>query len=452
MVLDITVAGETPPRLGAEAPATASNDGLFASLGSMCGLSFWSARLAVPRTHRGSVTYRIGDTRYTVHMPGAGETLRIAFASCNGAEDEAELANVKNGPMALWPQISTRHEAEPFHVLALGGDQIYADSLWQLPTMKAWLRLSRRDRFAAPFTADMRAELESHYLNKYRAAFANEKVAPVLSHIPSVMIWDDHDIIDGWGSRPKAWQESPVALGLFEAARRAFCLVQLGLDPDVSSKGYGTFGTYGCADIIVPDLRSERTRRRAMGPVEHERFSKAVAHAAAPHTLVVASVPLINADLSPVERVLAPFQPLVDVYQDDMRDQYMSYAHRAEWARVMDQLFALVSRGRRVSVLSGEIHLGALATATRGSAQIKQFIASGIAHPAPPQGLARLYRMFAAMTRKRAGARIELHPIGQDEVPYLAERNWLEATAKPDGAFRAVLHAEESGAITLSER
>jgi phosphodiesterase/alkaline phosphatase D-like protein len=346
--------------------------------------------------------------------------------------------------------MAERHAEAPFDLLVLGGDQIYADSLWHLPEMEEWVARRRRARHAAPFTEAIRAALEAHYLKIYATSFGDPDTAAMLAAIPSAMIWDDHDIVDGWGSRPAGFQASPVARGLFEAARRAFCLVQLGRDPDRAPATIGWDGRAGCAHLVAPDLRSERTRARVMGPEGHRRLAEALARAeGAAHLLVVSSVPLINADLSAMERAVAPVQPLVDLYQDDLRDQWMSYRHRREWAGVTGTLLGVAAGGARVTVLSGEIHLGAHGVARRDGAEVTQLIASGIAHPAPPQGLARLYEGFARVTRSRAGAALEMRPVTPDGRRFLAERNWLEVEARPDGGLDAVLHGEVSGALPL---
>ena len=448
--LEVTAAGRRPAPLRAEAPLAAVDDGAFHPIGSLAGMAFWSAGLHAPSDFAGPVGFEGDGVRRTAHLPGRDGALRLAFASCNGAEDDATVAALPGGRAHLWRHLGARHGAAPFHLLVLGGDQIYADALWELPSIRAWSALPRRKRLAAPFTEAMRAELEAHYLAAYAAAFGDPAVVDVLAAIPSVMIWDDHDIVDGWGSRPDAWQASPVARGLFETARRAFCLLQLGRDPGLHPAPHGWHGTAGCAHLIVPDLRSERTRARVMGPTGHRQPRDALDAARRPHALVIASVPLVNADLSPLERLVAPLQPLADLYQDDLRDQWMSYRHRREWAEVMEALLGLARSGPRVSVLSGEIHLGAHGTAGRDGARIEQFIASGIAHPPPPRGLARGYEAFARLTGRRAGFRIDMHTVAPDGRRYAAERNWLEIALGPDGGLDAVLHTEESGSLALT--
>lgn len=126
----------------------------------------------------------------------------------------------------------------------------------------------------------------------------------------------------------------------------------------------------------------------------------------------------------------------------------MSHAHRGEWLALMDGLLTATAASR-VSSLSGKIHLGAHGLARRDRASVEQFIASGIVHPPPPRALARLIERFAARKRRRADIDIDSQAITPEGQRYLAERNWLEVAAHPDGGLDAVLHAERSGPLML---
>lgn len=429
----------------------------FEPIGKLAGTAFWTCRFAVPST-ADAFEIDAGEGPTIVRVPRPNGPLRVAFASCNGAEDPLTMTGLPGGRNALWRRLAERHAAAPFHLLVLDGDQIYADGLWDLPTMRAWSALPRTSRFAVPFTDAMRAELERHYLDTYAEAFGSPDVRVTLGTIPTLMVWDDHDIVDGWGSRPTRWQASPVAQGLFDVARRAFALVQAGIAPDRT--GDATFDRaddYGPARIVVPDLRSTRTRRRVMDEAGRAALREGVL-SDREHLLVVSSVPLLNADLSPVERVVAPFQPLADLFQDDLRDQWMSYAHRAEWRRTVDLLIERAVAGRRVSVVSGEIHLAARAvlhlrddgSAGDGapSVRVDQFIASGIAHPPPPRALAALFERFGGR-RRRGRFDVVLEPVTPDGRRFLPERNWLEIELAPDAPPVATVHAEHAGRLSV---
>ena len=67
-----------------------------------------------------------------------------------------------------------------------------------------------------------------------------EPLARLMAHTPSYMMWDDHDIIDGWGSHSAELHHSPVFQGLFQVAKAAFELFQrqmLGAPPPATLPG-----------------------------------------------------------------------------------------------------------------------------------------------------------------------------------------------------------------------
>lgn len=456
-------------REGEAPPAVALEDGAPLAprpIGRLGGARFWRVEFERPRAAGGGLLRLDGAAR-RFSLPEPGASLRLAFASCNGTEHEPLSGGGERDRNAMWAHLAARHAARPFHLLALGGDQIYADAVWEAPSLAAWRALPRRARLRAPFTEAMRREADAFYLARYAATFGAAEVAGLLGAIPTVMMWDDHDIFDGWGSHPPEIQDCPVFQGLFAVARRAFALIQLGRDPErpwgegapdplgPDAAQLGWAGAYGPAWIVAPDLRSERTRRRVLGPAGEGLLRRALdPPEGLPHLLLVSSVPMVNADLSAIERVLGPLQRLVDLYQDDLRDQWMSHAHAGSWSAAMDRLLALAAGGRTVSVVSGEIHFAALGSArgtgARAGATAAQFIASGVAHPPPPRFLARLLERFARRPWTRRGVRLAMHPIGPEGQRYLAERNWLEMELRPDGGRRAWVHGERSGTLPLA--
>lgn len=83
-------------------------------------------------------------------VAGRKEIPSIAFASCN--DDSKEYpSNVDGEKYREWKKMRLRHceSGNPFHLMLLGGDQIYADTLWdkvetihQLKS-KSWLGRSK---------------------------------------------------------------------------------------------------------------------------------------------------------------------------------------------------------------------------------------------------------------------------------------------------------------------
>ena len=167
--------------------------------------------------------------------------------------------------------------------------------------------------------------------------------------------------------------------------------------------------------ILAPDLRSERTRRQIMGP-----GGWAAMDAAGPfdgRTLMMSSVPLLGPRLSLLERVMR-LHPKMLQYEDDLRDQWQSRAHRAEWRRMLGCLRDMTADPTNphtaITVLSGEIHLAARATMALGPDRVlHQLTASGISHRAPPKGWARFLNLLSRL----GDAPLTGHPIRVERLP-----------------------------------
>ncbi len=232
--------------------------------------------------------------------------------------------------------------------------------------------------------------------------------------------------------------------------REQFALFQLGARPDALPDGYGDrsgghfgwAGRIGGVGVVVPDLRWERTDRRVMGEGGWRFVATALlGFDGCSHGLVVSSVPFANVDLSAVERVMV-LLPGAQICQDDLRDQWMSLAHREEWCRLADRRFAVSQRlGVPVTVVSGEIHFGGLGRIDRGPLRIVQLTGSGIAHPPPSGAYAWLLDRLSRRRQRRCdGTATQVLPLPGLGRRFLAARNWLELDIAGDGNLVARWH------------
>jgi PhoD related phosphatase len=425
-----------PPSLdlaGGERPIVASR------LAGRCGRSLWRYDFDLPLAEaERTVEYRIGGQSWRIHLPALRGSLRIAFTACNGKENER---TGRAGPdrNRLWRQLHAEHARAPFHLLLHGGDQLYADSLWQeVPALAAWRRLPARRRLAAPFTPDMAEAVADYYFARYCWLWEQPELAPILPAIPSLMMWDDHDIFDGWGSHDPEWQACPTFRGIYAAAREQFALFQLAARPDelpphgFSDPGGAQFGwRYRLLDdvgVIAPDLRSERSLERIMGEAGWTAFVAMLESLAdCRHVLLLSSVPLLNAHEGLLERLYETL-PGRQYFQLDLRDQWRSIFHRDEWLRLLRHLLDFSARtGARITALSGEIHLGALASAQVAGTEIYQLTSSGIVHPPPPAPIVALLDWMSTGPAEEIepGLELELLNIPGHGKRFLGERNWL---------------------------
>ena len=429
-------------------------------LAGRLGRTLWryDFRLPLAATER-TVDYRIGGASWRIHLPAQGGPLRIAFTACNGSEKE-QTGRASPERNRLWHKLDAEHARAPFHLLLHGGDQLYADSVWrEVPALAAWRRLPARRRLAAPFTPDMAEAVADYYFARYCWLWEQPELAQNLPAVPSLMMWDDHDIFDGWGSHDPEWQACPVFQGIFAAAREQFALFQLAARPDqlpahgFGDPGGGHFGwSYRLLDgigIIAPDLRSERSLERVMGEAGWRTFETMLEGLAdCRHVLLLSSVPLLNAHEPLLERLYEAL-PGHQYFQIDLRDQWRSIFHRDEWLRLLRHLFAFSARtGARVTALSGEIHLGALAMAEHAGPKIYQLTSSGIVHPPPWAPIVAFLDWMSTGPAEQIepGLEVDLLKIPGHGKRFLGARNWLalELSASNPG-LSATWHTADPG-------
>lgn len=136
----------------------------------------------------------------------------------------------RNGILArdisLWRRLEQRALGEdtkdealphsPSFTLGLG-DQIYVDPDPNEENALSILTGSKSDQWLIENSTD---SLYSIFKTIYRYNFLSPHVADTFSKMPSLMMWDDHEIRDGWGSHGDEQDEDKQRL--FKIARHAF--------------------------------------------------------------------------------------------------------------------------------------------------------------------------------------------------------------------------------------
>ena len=439
---------------GEPAPLVSTESGDMASheLASLFGRTLHAIDFSLPS---GAVSsYTVAGERFLVTSPATPD-MRIAYVSCNGQE-ESDLDRDLSERDIVWQRLADENLDDPFGLLLQGGDQLYADDVLRChPEVERWQSLPKTERGSVPLTPDITETLRRFYFDRYLITYTRPAFASLAARVPSIMMWDDHDIIDGWGSHPPEMLDSPVGKALFEAAREMFLLFQLAARPgempeivsDKSGTSLGTVVRYPALSVITPDLRSERRLERVMGNAGWTMLDDAFAQTPeGDRILLMSSVPALGPRLSWAE-LAADIIPGTAEYQDDLRDQWQSRAHRDEWCRMLRLVRDMARRdGHDLTALSGEIHLATRAVMDLGGDRhLNQLVASGIAHRAPPVAWARFLGALATL----GDAPLPDHPIRIAALPghrtrYLAERNYLLLT-RVGKAWSAQWNLEESG-------
>ena len=164
----------------------------------------------------------------TFWLQAKGQPFHWGYTSCNGISGSiAEDHYSRKDPTYLWRDMLQVHGAFPLHALVGGGDQVYSDPVWKIELFDKWGSLPRlEDKINAEWTEKHEAAATEFYLKNYLESYTMEHVCTAYASIPSVMIWDDHDIWDGYGSYDAPLQTCTFFQSLFKVAKRFYLLFQ----------------------------------------------------------------------------------------------------------------------------------------------------------------------------------------------------------------------------------
>ena len=329
-----------------------------------------------------------------------------------------ELANLD-----MWDFLGAtlrRHQDEVDLVIA-GGDQCYTDGV---PTLDIWKKLNRAMRREGDLLLPDEEAMRSWYRDIYRGYWGFEGVRRVFDSFPTCMMWDDHEIGDGWGSHyladggpddglarvfPDLEERGltrddgrELAARMFRAASRVYLEYQHCHNPETEPGIWDYPVRRGGAAFYVLDGRGHRNvERESYRILGREQFDRFAAWAAGldpeetPFLFVVSAVPvlharaaLVGADQTVVMRAAG--------LGDDLRDSWEHSLHDEERASLLDVLFDAASRGFRVAILSGDVHVSAAFTIrdARGN-RIWQLTSSAITYNIP-RPLSWVLRLGAA--------------------------------------------------------
>ncbi|MFQ5685113.1 MAG: alkaline phosphatase D family protein [Candidatus Scalindua sp.] len=92
-----------------------------------------------------------------------------------------------------------RHYKRDFRFIICGGDQVYSDGV---KTLSIWKYLNKKllkDQNTGKLRP-VKEDMLSWYRDIYRGYWGFSALRNVFSSFPAYMIWDDHELGDGWGS------------------------------------------------------------------------------------------------------------------------------------------------------------------------------------------------------------------------------------------------------------
>ncbi|KAJ5281884.1 hypothetical protein N7478_007256 [Penicillium angulare] len=256
-VLIVTKPGQDQPQLHLRQLGPVSSEGQLSSHAqtdqTIAGLklyedphkAFWRFSLDVPvEAYEASWEYDIPGlyneseeqvkNPWNFVVPAEDQSMRIMFHSCNGFSVGTDM-DAWLGPN-LWNDVLRVHGKKPFHVMVGGGDQIYNDGIRVDGPLKQWTAISNpHKRRTHDFSEQMRADCDEYYYANYVRWYNTEPFRAANGRIPQVNIWDDHDIIDGFGSYTDHFMQCAVFRGIGGVAFKYYCLFQHHIAPPKST-------------------------------------------------------------------------------------------------------------------------------------------------------------------------------------------------------------------------
>lgn len=451
------------------------------------------------------VSYGIpGGLQWSFTVPGKADAPRMAYVSCNGFSDPSAMRKIVRTANSVWEDLLYSHDRElraksgageaklldkeqlwheqrihdrglqRFHLMLMGGDQIYFDSIWEdIKALREWVAMPRDRQLAFEVGKALEREIESYYLGLYqqrwlpagRKSWSSPEPAldasVALASIPAIMMWDDHDIFDGWGSFSPEMQQCQLFEVMFRHARRAFWVFQmqhalqdlpeledatppgfarqdpmfrpiawsqalaqdrLALPMLDAQPGFSSAYAVGPVAIVAADLRTERSRTQVIGNDTWGRLkawigglgggngSRRSTRSACGHLLFMSSVPVVHPKLSMAELLLDKFgqDHVTDSNADDLKDHWSHDDHEGERKRLLEVLSSLARDKKiRVSLVSGDVHVAAWGTAYKKDlpasetwSQIHQLTSSAVVHPSLMGVMERLFLFWLNSSAK----------------------------------------------------
>jgi len=347
-------------------------------------------------------------------LPEQDDIFSFAFYSCHMPYKDSLFGNPSTVNMDMWDFLNAvlaRHQSDEFRFVIAGGDQVYSDGV---KSLNVWKYLNKYLQKEGGNVLPDKDAMLSWYRDIYRGYWGFPVVQRAFSSYPTYMTWDDHEIMDGWGSyyltgegdekdelekifpdyqgQGLTYQDARQVLSeMGDCAKKVYQEYQHSHNPGSDGPDYDYHFQHDSSAFYVLDGRGHRDINRAsyriLGRPQFDRFKRwieALDPADTEFLFITSAVPLlhmtpmiVNAD----ETYAAELAGL----QDDLRDSWEHRLHDTERKALLKLLFAAAKRGIRICILSGDVHTSAAFRMrdSESGATIYQLTSSAISYNKP---------------------------------------------------------------------
>ncbi len=438
----------------------------------------------------------------TIAVPGLKQELHFITTSCNGftkPDDEKLIGSKKR----LWSQILAQHKKRPNHLMIGLGDQLYCDTVFNLPELQPWL--SKKfdiEEFTAYAPIEetkvaIETAIDQYYFHHYLEEFSKNtpSFSECLGSIPQINIWDDHDIFDGYGSLPALLQSSPMVKMIGSIAKKYYLLFQHGVKSEIkikkaiklgflSDSNYSFFKVIGSTTFMAMDTRSERNAEHVMAPgsftkLLEENLPKYITPSTK-HLFILSGTPIIYPNQRLYDMLYDLLYDAVWFFTDPYSCKTLTWRRFAQWAgnkigvqdvlgsvfadaspdgwcghkdektALMEALDRTCAKNVRAVILTGDVHCGGIARVEKADNSfnhIWQFTTSPVGNIPivySSQFIAKYIEDKAAKNNNSNKSKERFLKWQKDEsAPYFIQRrNWLSVDIKADASIEAQLNTE----------
>lgn len=324
-------------------------------------------------------------------FPETATEICFGIYSCHMPYDNRELVNIH-----MWDAFYRELNNANARLVLGTGDQVYVDGTPEL-SIWHWLRKVQDHN-------PSREQMVEWYRDIYRGYWGIPEVQRIFRGFPNYMMWDDHEIVDGWGSYTPdelagvldvSWKlrdrerHLRLAHQMFDAAKQVYHEYQHSHNPPTDDAENRFDYEFDCAfcSFFILDMRGNHDFNRkewgALGVQQWQRVQQWLdSHCESDSRALFIISPV------PVVHLYSFFINNIDLtlmgYQDDQRDHW---EHRSNWDErncLLDKLFEFSQEtGKPVVFLSGDVHIGAAFTLSHDrfpNAKIYQLTSSGITY------------------------------------------------------------------------
>lgn len=336
------------------------------------------------RTYYYSFTYQgntLGEASYSFrNLAQQADKLVFGVVSCH-----RPFAYHGEKRMHMWRRLHETLLARQAQFVLHVGDQLYADdavSFWQRSAWQQALALFENHAN----TGDKSARIQQIYREAYQLYWDFPEHRRLMASFPHYMIWDDHDITNGWGSDIR--HKDQDAQAVFAGAREVYRCFQHAHNPQNSSQPEALYYGFhhGHASFITLDLRGHRQswNTQLLGTDQRNWFEQFLTDCDTTKTLfLTSSVPLFH-----LKRRFANLPILRN--KSDISDQWSHEANEPDRQWLLARLIHWLqgNANRRVIILGGDVHVGTFAEARlQDNSGIRLFQATSSPVANKPAGL-----------------------------------------------------------------